>query len=75
MEANPNCEQVAIMSFKKGKKIIENNLAKALQRELTCFDGDYDKAILEPSFLDNEEVQELKLVVKDMSEKIEDTQS
>lgn len=70
MEANGNCESVALLSFKKGKKIIENNLARALGKELSCFDGDYAQELLQPSFLDQEEVLELKSIIKDMAEKV-----
>ena len=56
LEANNNCESVAILSFKKGKNIIENNLARALNKDKSFFDGNYDKSILQSSFTDNEEV-------------------
>ena len=70
LEANPHCESIAILSFKKGKKIIENNLARALNKELAFFDGNYDASILQSSFLDSEDIIELKSIIKDMAEKV-----
>lgn len=70
MEDKSNCEDLAIKSFKRGKRILEHNLAVQIKVPLEFFDNNYDKQILNDLFYDSEEVKDLKNVVKDMWGKV-----
>ncbi len=67
MEDKNQCEAIAIKSFSRGKRILENNLEKHLNQKL---DEGYDKKILAVSCFDSEAIKELKAVVTDMWEKV-----
>ena len=51
---------MALKSFKKGKKILENNLAEKMNLPYEQFNENYNKDILKESVFDHEDVKQLK---------------
>ncbi len=48
---------MAIKSFRKGKRILENNLAIKMNIPFENFSEGYDKEVLKEGVFDNEEVK------------------